>query len=289
MITVEERPIAADRHTDRSVVLSCPDLSELSEVSIHWRYDGDQELVQVLMLVRHIRDVFGIQKIFLYLPYVPYARMDRVQDVTEVFTLKHFAGFINSLGFDKVYVFDPHSSVTPALIDHVVVRNPSMLIREADLSVASLEGGQSPLYFYPDEGAMKKYSKLSNRPAGYGQKVRDWKTREITGLTVYVDDDAIRGKPVLIIDDICALGNTVLHTAKALKAKGAGNVYLCASHCEKAVLSSELLTSGFIERIFTTDSIMRDKHDMIFVYPLVANRMTGLDTKRRNLAWESWW
>lgn len=272
MITVEDRPIVADRHTDGSVILSCPDLSELNEVSIHWRYDGDQELVQVMMLVSHIRDVFGIQRVFLYLPYVPYARMDRVQDITEVFTLKHFTGFINSLGFEKVYVFDPHSSVTPALIDHVVARNPAMLIREADVNVTSLEG-QPPLYFYPDEGAMKKYSKLSNRPAGYGQKVRDWKTREIKGLTVHVEDEAIVGKPVLIIDDICALGNTVLHTAKALKARGAGNVYLCVSHCEKAALSGELLTSGLIERVFTTDSIGRDSHDKVLVYPLMANRM----------------
>lgn len=272
MITVEERPIVADRHTDGSVILSCPDLSEMSEASIHWRYDGDHELVQVMMLVRHIRDVFGIQRILLYLPYVPYARMDRVQEITEVFTLKHFAAFINSLGFDKVYIFDPHSSVTPALIDHVIAKTPGQLIQRAEEEVVRMENAW-PLFFYPDEGAMKKYSKLSNKPAGYGQKVRDWKTREIKGLTVHVDDEAIVGKPVLIIDDICSLGNTVLHTAKALKAKGAGNVYLCVSHCEKAVLTSDLLGSGLITRIFTTDSIDREPHDRIVVYPLLANQM----------------
>ena len=271
MLVVDGKQVATDRHTDGSVILKCPILDGGDRTSIYWRYDGDEELTQLMMVVRHIRDVYGIERISLTIPYFPYARMDRTQSVSEVFTLKHFAWFINSLGFEKVYVFDPHSSVTPALLDHVVVHTIRELVKEAEEDIRRAENDLVPVYVYPDEGAMKKYSKLFNRSFGFGQKVRDWESHEILGLTVHVDADKIVGKPVLIIDDICSRGDTVLRMAKALKQAGAGNLYLCVSHCEKTVLDSELLRSGLIEMIYTTNSIQRQSHAKILPVDILEN------------------
>lgn len=45
--------------------------------------------------------------------------MDRVKNPDEVFTLKYFCEFINDLKFDVVYVNDPHSDVSMALLNNV--------------------------------------------------------------------------------------------------------------------------------------------------------------------------
>ena len=70
---------------------------------------------------------------------------------------------------------------------------------------------------------------------------------------------------MLIIDDICSKGGTFYHSAKKLKELGAKNIYLYISHCENTILQGDLLTSGLIERVFTTDSIFTKSHEKIEV------------------------
>lgn len=77
--------------------------------------------------------------------------------------------------------------------------------------------------------------------------------------------DIIQNSNVLIIDDICSKGGTFYHSAKKLKELGAKNIYLYISHCENTILQGDLLTSGLIERVFTTDSIFTRKHEKIEV------------------------
>ena len=66
----------------------------------------------------------------LVLPFVPNARMDRTHSSKEVFTLKYFAEVINSLEFASVTVLDPHSVVSEALIDRVVIKTPAKNIEK---------------------------------------------------------------------------------------------------------------------------------------------------------------
>ena len=70
--------------------------------SITWKYDNDEECILLWYLTNHIRENNQRPIIRLSLPYIPNARMDRVKNADEVFTLKWFAEFINALGFDRV-------------------------------------------------------------------------------------------------------------------------------------------------------------------------------------------
>lgn len=78
-----------------------------NDYTITWLYDGDHECVAVWYLVHHIRENCGAHTpVYLNIPYFPNARMDRVKRRNEVFTLKWFAEFVNSMKFDKVSVLD---------------------------------------------------------------------------------------------------------------------------------------------------------------------------------------
>ena len=70
---------------------------------ITWLYDNDAELFQLIALVKHLKSKERC-RIWLNLPYVPNARMDRVKNSDEVFTLKAFADTINWLGFEGVTI-----------------------------------------------------------------------------------------------------------------------------------------------------------------------------------------
>ncbi|MCR5781154.1 MAG: ribose-phosphate pyrophosphokinase [Clostridia bacterium] len=228
--------------------------SERSAV-ITWLFENDAETVALIFLTRHLQE-HGIRDIDLVMPYIPNARMDRVKTDADVFTLKYFAEVINALHFRSVRVLDPHSAVSEALIDRIVIKTAKDYILEAVRRI----NDKDLMLFFPDEGAMKRYSDMCDIPFAYGQKNRDWETREIRGLTVCGDVGKIAGKSILMVDDICSSGRTLHYSAKKLKELGAGKIFLYVSHCENIVTESELLHSEMVERVFTTRSFLKLEH-----------------------------
>jgi ribose-phosphate pyrophosphokinase len=222
-------------------------------ITVEWLYEGDAELFTLICVKRHIDRVFSTPEVVLDMPYIPHARMDRVKSDEDVFTLKYFAEVINSLNFKIVWVRDAHSNVSLALIDNVCDTGVKAYIRKA----IELSGANA--MFYPDEGAMKRYSSESELPYAFGMKKRDWKTGKIEGLDI-INTDNIVGKDVLIVDDICSRGGTFYHSAKALKAAGAKSVSLYVTHCEETIILGELAASdGLVDHVYTTRSIFPEK------------------------------
>lgn len=277
MISLNGTPVEIGSFPDGTILVKQPQ-TFAPHAHITWRYENDREFLALIYLVKHLRRL-GYPTIDLYMPYIPNARMDRVKSSEDVFTLKYFAELLNDLKLDRVTVLDPHSTVSEALIDNLSVMTPVNQIADA---VAKIGVGELTCYdpmdfsrepkkkfslmmFYPDEGAMKRYAGMVKLPYAFGIKKRDWETGKIEGLDVAGDVDAIMGRNILIIDDICSRGGTFLHAAKKLKELGANDIYLYVSHCENTILEGELLTSGLIKKVFTTDSIFTKTHELIEV------------------------
>lgn len=224
-----------------------------SDVSIEWFWNGENsEMMELYFVVKHLKEIKRSSTMFnLYMPYIPYGRQDRVEDSrNEVFTLKYFADFINSLGFDRVEVIDPHSDVSTALIKNCVADRT--FISETIDALAEAVGYDA--IFVPDLGAQKRYSLTAVCPVFTGYKERDYQTGKITSYKILGYKKEY--KKVLIVDDICSYGGTFLHAAQALKKRGVENIELYVTHCERSVYKGDMLYSGLIDIIYTTNSIM---------------------------------
>ena len=204
---------------DGTFVFRTPKSNDLGVSFIVWQYENEEEALALFYLVSHLRSNDQCRQIYLTMYYVPNARMDRTHGDDEIFTLKYFANFINSMRFDSVKILDPHSSVSSALLNNVEILSPKPFIDRAikDVNCDDL------VMFYPDEGAMKRYSGLIKKPYGFGVKRRDWRTGKIEGLKIEGGVD-FSGKTVLLVDDICCRGGTFFHSAKALKEAGASHI-----------------------------------------------------------------
>lgn len=228
-------------------------------LEIEWYYEYDAEMFALMCIRKH----YANQRIPLFLPYVPNARMDRVKNSEDVFTLKYFCDFINSLDFCSVEVLDVHSNVATALLNNVVVKSPKDFIEKA------IADSKADIVFFPDEGAMKRYSDMIDKPYAFGIKKRNWEDGKILGLEI-MNKELIKDKNVLIIDDICSKGGTAYHSATALKEAGAKSVNLYITHCEATIFQGELVKSDIIDGIYTTDSIFKpgwaESYDKINVY-----------------------
>lgn len=233
---------------------------EENRITLQWCFDGNSEMAEVFFLVNHIRTHNRKAELILEMPYIPNARMDRVKNDDEVFTLKYFAGFINSLGFDCVKVCDPHSDVSAALIDRIE-KIPHLPFIEKVMETVGFNP-EKDIMFYPDAGCAKKYEQVINLPYLKGEKKRDWRTGKIQELKISGDIPAVDFR-VLIVDDICSRGGTFYYSAQKLKEAGAGDIFLYITHCENTILEGELIKSGLVKKIFTTDSIFTEKNELI--------------------------
>lgn len=263
MIQINGKPINVTQFPDNTHLFKCVDFQNTPsarllydcDAAITWKYDNDAEIFQLQCVVDYLRSN-GFTKLKLHMPYVPNARMDRTQN-NEMFTLKSFAKLINNMRFHKVIVLDIHSHVGEALIENIVVQSPKPCIQRV---INEYLPNEPLTLFFPDEGAMKRYHNIAvdlQHDFVFGMKNRDWATGNIKGLQTIGDKRFIENHNILIVDDICSKGGTFYHSAKALKEQGAKNIYLYVSHLENAVHQGEMISSGLISHIYTTDSIYR--------------------------------
>lgn len=237
-------------------------------VDIIWTFESMAELPTVIMIANDAKGRGA--PIQLFMPYVPNARMDRAYRGEDVFTLKWFANEINKCGFSRVVVFDVHSDVAPALINHCEVHTPINEICEI------IKNTDPDVIYFPDAGAMKRYEDTvhwalkhtgSDSRIIHGDKKREWETGKILGLDIV--GEVKPGEKILMIDDICSYGGTMYYSAKKLKELGAGDIDMYVSHCENSILDKErghlFDDPDLIHRVYTTDSIFTGKHDKITV------------------------
>lgn len=239
---------------DGTLKIDIPEIpvTDNSPIEIGYRDSFGSDLTLLIYITENIKERYS-NPINLYMPYLPNARMDRVHEKSEVFTLKYFCKIINFLDFNKVTVLDVHSPVGSALLDRCENLSPEKYINSA-VELSGIDR-QNDYVFFPDEGSCKRYSGMFKdfRHIGFGIKKRDWKTGKILGLDVF--GDSPENKNVLIIDDICSYGGTAYHSALKFKEIGCNDVYLYFTHCENSIYQGELLKGDLIKHIYTTNSI----------------------------------
>ena len=93
---------------------------------VELKYESDIDLMMLKYIVDYIRDLPNMRNVpcNLIMKYIPYSRMDRKEE-SRLFTLKSIASFINSMNFDCVTVWEPHSDVSVDLINNVNVIDKS--------------------------------------------------------------------------------------------------------------------------------------------------------------------
>lgn len=230
---------------------------------ITWLYDGEHELFELISLTKHLKNC-GCE-VHLKMPYVPNARMDRVKNIDEVFTLKYFADTINWLGFDSITICNPHSTVSEALFNKC---RSDFNIVKCDIQKILMNDPTIEAIYYPDAGAHKKFGDMLssfNLPYMYGEKNRDWKTGQINGLSI-MNPLNCKGKTCLIVDDIISYGGSMYFSALELQKLGFEKIICYATHVENSILNEErgkLIKLDCVKKIYTTNSIFRGNHSKI--------------------------
>lgn len=249
MIYLNGTPLNVTLFPDHtSQVWKIPEQFKNDLVHIKWVFQHEGEFMHLAQL-KTLMNSYGFDSI-LRLKYLPYGRQDKDVSNDTTFALRTFAALLNDLHFREVIIHDPHSNIALELIKKSRAIYP---IEEVMKIAYDLE---TDLFCYPDHGAVVKYTggddvqkEIYDYPYVQGEKVRDQLTGNITSYRLIGD---VRGKKVLIVDDICDGGMTFKLLTKDLLAAGATEVNLFVTH---GIFSKRLrvLKDSGINRIFTQD------------------------------------
>ncbi|WP_108801698.1 ribose-phosphate diphosphokinase [Aquimarina sp. Aq107] len=234
-----------------------------NEVTITHRLNSFNDVGLLLVATDALRRM-GVKLINVLIPYFPAARQDRVMVSGESLSVKVYADIINTQNYNQVMVFDPHSEVTPALLNNVKVIENYEYVKQCLNEIK-----EDVVLISPDGGALKKIYKVSEYLGGIEvvecSKKRDVKTGKLSGFRVYEDD--LKGKHCVIVDDICDGGGTFLGLATALKEKNARKLSLIVSH---GIFSKgfEELNKSF-DTVFTTNSFRDIEEENVVQFSVI--------------------
>ena len=217
--------------------------------------DGDQNsrLFELFMMVDAVKRMGG-SKIIVVIPYLAYARQDKIFRPGESQFANVILRIINSLQIDELYVVDVHApEVLKELIVNKVVNIDSMKVL-AD-HVKSL-GAKDIVVVCPDKGAIERSKAVAKHfgedvPVEFFEKKRDVKTGDI----VMEGQLTLKNKDVVIADDIIATGGTMATAIKLSRESGAHKIFAVATHALLLQQARFRILNAGADYIIGTDSI----------------------------------
>lgn len=201
------------------------DVMDWDQVTITAHMRSPSDIMELAMLTNIVtRASWNRPK--LIMPYVPYARQDRICQPGEDFSIKTFANIINDLGFQNVEVWDIHSMAAA----HQFTNLTNI---EADRFARMIRFEQRPIVVAPDKGAKERARKVG-QALGYDVVVQALKVRTADNSSVSIElenpNEQFGNNDLLIVDDICDGGRTFIELAKILRPLTTGRILLYVTH-----------------------------------------------------------
>jgi ribose-phosphate pyrophosphokinase len=250
-------------------------------------------LVRLLFLLAGLRDAGARSRIAL-VPYLAYARKDRRTQVRDPVNTRYVAELLEAAGMTRLIALDVHN---PAALDNacrVPVDHLSMLPVFVDW-LAKQDMGAPITVASPDVGGIKRvqvFREQLERRLGRAVELAFLEKRrvadEVSGTTLV---GPVRGQHVVVLDDLCASGGTLVRAADAIAKAGAASVQVAVTHAAHEAGVKSLTAAASIARILITDSTAQPWHASLSsghgkVQVLSVAPILGL-TVRRVLAGES--
>lgn len=188
-------------------------------------------LVETILTLDTIADL-GAGSVHAVLTYIPYARQDSRFKPGEAVSALVVGKLLRSLRVSSIYTFDLHLHriQDPRQVFGESFRNLTA-IRDLARYVASTYGVRNPVVVGPDEEAEQWAKMAAEELGGVGYTVMEKRRLSATEVVVEPRDvELVRGKDVLLVDDIISTGGTVVEAVRALRRSGAREVYVAVTH-----------------------------------------------------------
>ncbi|HUI85849.1 MAG TPA: ribose-phosphate pyrophosphokinase [Nitrososphaerales archaeon] len=232
----------------------------------------DQHLFQLLLVSHHLSQEGA--KVTAVIPYLAYARQDKAFLPGEVLSLGVVSHLLRSAGVRRVVTVDIHSAEGLSLFASPIYSVSAIpdLVRY----VRSKLEKEPAVVIAPDFGASKRteaFATLYGSERLQVKKSRDRTTGEVTIEEPTLD---VKGKTVLIVDDIISTGGTVEASAKSVIRQGAARVVAVCVHPLLVGEATAKLQKAGVSEIIATNTIP-GKFSVVDVTDAISSHLGTLD------------
>lgn len=212
----------------------------------------NEKLVELLLAARTARTL-GATRLTLIAPYLAYMRQDMAFTPGEAVSQRVVGSFLADL-FDAVITVDPHLHRIQRLDEAIPV--PHTVVLSGAPLLADLIAQRRPqaLLVGPDEESAQWVGQAAARHGSdhaVCRKVRHGDRHVEIALPAL----KVRGRPVVLLDDVASSGHTLAQAARGLLAAGAASVDVAVTHALFAGDAGTLLWEAGIRQVWSTDCI----------------------------------
>ena len=244
--------IERHRFPDGELRLRLPPTLPSRVVMFRSLHQPNEKLIELLLSCQTARQL-GAKHITLVAPYLAYMRQDMAFQPGEAISQHLVGGFLAQL-VDAVITVDPHLHRVQSLKQALPVAQAMAISAAPLLSDVIATRHKAPLLIGPDEESQAWVSLAAARHQfdfGVCRKIR-------TGdhsVQITLPPVGIKGRHVVLIDDIASTGQTLAQAAKALSAAGSASVDVAVTHALFAPGALERIKNSGVQNIWSTDSI----------------------------------
>src|SRR5882762_2413767 len=237
----------------------------------------NHHLMEMFIMMDAVRRA-SASRITAVMPFYGYARQDRKDQPRVPITAKLVANLLVAAGAHRILTMDLHAQQIQGFFDIPVDHLYAAPVMYEYLRSKKLK---DLVIVSPDIGGLKMahaYSQVLDASLAIVAKRRKNAT-EVESVAVIGE---IRGKNVLMVDDLTETAGTLTTAAKLLKKKGAKKILACVSHAILNDLGVQRLKKSNIDELITTDTVLRPAIDGINVVTLSVASLLGEAIKRIN-------
>ena len=215
-------------------------------------------------------------RITAVLPFYGYARQDRKDQPRVPITAKLVANLLVAAGAQRILAMDLHAQQIQGFFDIPVDH-----LYAAPVMYEYLRAKHLPnlVVVSPDVGGLKMahaYSQVLGAGLAIVAKRRK-NASEIEAMTVIGD---IRGKTILLVDDLTETAGTLAAAASLLKKRGAKRILACVSHAILSDIGINRLKKSPIDELITTDTVLRPAMEGLNITTLSVAKLLGEAIRR---------
>ncbi len=234
----------------------------------------NDHLMELLIIVDALKRS-SAKSISAVMPYFGYARQDRKAAPRVPITAKLVADMLETVGIDRIITIDLHAAQIQGFFDIPVDNLYGSVLFVDYLRAKNLK---NPIIASPDIGGVARARSYAEK-LGYGLVIVDKRREKANVAEVMNIIGEVKGKDVILVDDMVDTAGTLVKAAEVLKAKGATSVMACCTHGVLSGPAFERVNNGTLDELIITDTIpMHGKCDKITV--LSATKIIG-ETIRR--------
>ena len=215
----------------------------------------NDNLMELLIMIDALKRS-SAKSINAVIPYYGYARQDRKAAPRVPISAKLVADLLEKAGINRVVTIDLHAAQIQGFFN---IPADNLFGSILFVNYIKSKNLKNPIIASPDIGGVARARQYADK-LGYDLVIVDKKREKANESQVMNIIGDVKGKDVILVDDMVDTAGTLVKAAEVLKEKGANSVMACCTHGVLSGPAYDRVANGVLDELVISDTIPTKKN-----------------------------